>query len=308
MYLGFATGNVIQKFIPDIYNIIYYPQNNLFDYLIGNIAYNYYILVNKNQKCFIDNMAYITSDMVGLYNYNLSITNNILGYTTNNIKHFHINSLIFTHSHKPEHIKKEDSVLMDQRLTNEHKIFFSESSRQTWRLTKNTYVYNYGIPTVFEKTLQYPERKNVLILDLENTTYAKHVYQLLKNAGVETDIINTFDGNMLEINQIYNKYKICIDLAEHNIINLLCAVGSGCHGITIKNPMLFENYKHVNGIEFANNIDNIVALINSILNNPDNDSMSTNNSIEVKKQYDYDSFEKMTRSIIEKANNEAFVL
>lgn len=308
MHLGFATGNVIQKFIPNLFNIIYYPQNNLFDYLVGGLGYNYYIFVNKNEKCYTDNMAYITGDMIGLYNYNLSITNNILGYTTSNVKNFHINSLIFTHSHKPDHIKKEDSVLMDQRLLNEHKIFFNESSKQSWRLTKNTYVYKYGIPEIFTKTIEYINRKNVLILDIENTTYSKHIYQLLKNSGIDVDIINKFEGNMVDINNLFNKYKICIDLAEHNVINLLCGIGAGCYGITIKNPLFFENYKHVSGLEFMNNIDSILPTINKILQDPQANELAMDNSTKIKSEYDYSVFEANTRSIIKQANTEAFIL
>jgi hypothetical protein len=253
-------------------------------------------------------MAYLTGDMIGLYNYNLSITSNVLGYTTNNVKNFHVNSLIFTHSHKPEHIKKEDSVLMDQRLLNEHKIFFSESTRQSWRLTKNTYVYKYGVPKVFEKNTEYNDRKNVLILDIENTTYSKHVYQLLKSSGIDADILNKFDGNIAEINNLLNQYKICIDLAEHNVVNLLCGIGAGCYGITIKNPLFFENYKDVGGLEFINNIDSMIPTINRILQNPQANQLATDNSIKIKNEYDYSVFETKTKSIIEQANTEAFIL
>lgn len=305
MHLGFATGNVLQKFVPSVYNIIYYPQNNLFDYLITALEYNYYILGDNTTGIDLPNTIDLPNDRISLYNYNVSITNNIIGYTTNNIKHFHINSLIFTHSNKPVNIKKEDSLLMSQRLPREHKIFFTETARNSWRLENNVHVYKYGIPDNFSIQKNIKERKEILILNTENTQYAKHIYKILSQAGINTDIIARFPADIAGINSLFNEYKICIDLAEHNIINLLCAIASGCKGLTLKQSSVPDEYSSVNGLVFINSIDDLLKTVTRVLSQIENDN---DNSNDIKQQFSFEQFRQNTNEIIHKANNEAFIL
>ena len=161
MYLSFVTGNILQKITENNYNIVYYPQNNIIDHCISAIdKHRYYIFGSNNIHYKIDNMIDLPNDHLSLYNYNLCITNRLLNYTGNpTIKQFHLNTIILTHSHKPQNVKKEDSALMSQRLKKEVKIFFSESAKNSWRLD-NSIVLKYGVPSNFQYVNNITKRMN----------------------------------------------------------------------------------------------------------------------------------------------------
>jgi hypothetical protein len=103
-----------------------------------------------------------------------------------------------------------------------------------------------------------------------------------------------------------NNYKVCIDLAEHNILNLLCGIASGCTGLTIKSPATSEEYSNINGLTFISNIEEIFPALSQILNIGDDERK--NNSDSILKEFDFDNFSNIMSNIIQKANREAFIL
>jgi hypothetical protein len=307
MYLSFVTGNILQKITEDNYNIIYYPQNNIIDHCISAIdKHKYYMFGGNSLNYKIDNMIDLPDQHISLYNYNLCITNRILNYTNNpNIKQFHLNTIILTHSHKPQNIKKEDTVLMNQRVKKETKVFFSESAKNSWRL-ENSIAIKYGIPKTFQYTNDITKRKDVLILNYDNLPHAQQIQAALINKSYSCDIMNSCKTSIEDINSTMNNYKVCIDLAEHNILNLLCGIASGCTGLTIKSPATSEEYSNINGLTFISNIEEIFPALSQILNIGDDERK--NNSDSILKEFDFDNFSNIMSNIIQKANREAFIL
>jgi hypothetical protein len=306
MYLSFITGNVLEKFTDDKHNIIYYPQNNMFDHLLANINDHSYYIFGENKDNFqIANIINLPNSLVSLYNYNLSITNNILGYASNNLKHLHLNSIICTHSHKPSYIKKEDSLLMDQRLSKEIKVFFTESSKESWRISTGS-VIKYGIPELFSNEVLVENRKDVLILNFENTPHAKQIQQALLNSNYSCDIMDSCSVNTKEISKQFNNYKVCIDLSEHNIINLLCAIAAGCETITMMPQILASEYTDLDGLVFIESISQIGDAIQSVL--AISDERRQQNRDQVLERFSFNNFKTQFNSLITRANTEAFVL
>jgi hypothetical protein len=307
MYLSFVTGNILQKITEDNYNVIYYPQNNIIDHCISAIdKHKYYIFGSNNIHYELDNMIDLPNHHLSLYNYNLCITNRLLNYTSNpTIKQFHLNTIILTHSHKPQNVKKEDLVLMSQRLKKETKIFFSESAKNSWRLD-NSIVLKYGVPRAFQYVNSTTKRKDVLILNCDNSPYAQQIQATLIEKNYSCDIMSSFRIPIEVINSTMNNYKVCVDLAEHNVLNLLCGIASGCAGISIKSPITSEEYLNINGLTFINNIEEIFPALAQILDI--NDEERKNNSEAILNQFDFNNFSTIMSNIIQKANREAFTL
>jgi hypothetical protein len=307
MYLSFVTGNILQKITEDTYNIIYYPQNNMIDHCISAIDKHRYYMFGANKIDFqIENMIDLPDSHLSLYNYNLCITNRILNYINNpTVKQFHLNTIILTHSHKPQNIKKEDTLLMSQRLKKEIKVFFSESSKDSWRLD-NSIVLKYGVPSVFNVVNDTSKRKDVLILNYENLPHAQQIQAALINKNYSCDIMTSCRMPIENINNMLNNYKACIDLAEHNIFNLLCGVASGCTGLSIRSPTISEEYLNVNGLTFLNSVDEIFPVLSQVLDIGDEERK--NSSDDILKKFDFDNFSSKMRNIIQKANREAFTL
>jgi hypothetical protein len=226
-------------------------------------------------------------------------------FTSKNLKQWHINSLIFTHSYKPPYIKKEDALLMGQRLARETKIFFSESSKDSWNLQGRSITMKYGIPKNFAISKAPSERKDVLILNFENLPHNHQLYQALMSKGYTCEVMTSGVNSPEFINNQFNEYKICIDLAEHNISNLLCAISSGCVGVSLKTPMMSNDY-NLPGLILVDSVNDLVENIKDLLTIPDAEKEVF--SSEANKVFNFDTFSRDINKLMINANTEAFVL
>lgn len=304
MHLGFITGNILEKFTNPNYNIIYYPQNNLFDHLIGLIDdYNIMVFSASSDHCNIKNLTDLPSDRVNLYNYNLCISNSIIEYTKNNLKGFHLNSIICTHSQKPLYIKKEDVLLIGQRIAKEIKVFFSKAIIDSWKLNNNTYYIKYGIPDNFTYLKPHNERKDILIINSHNPVLTEKLKSALQEKNLSCDCMDIYNLELKNINELFNEYKICIDLNTDNIINVLCSIAAGCIGITPNNES--SEYKDLQGLFFINSLESIINTISSIMNTSYDPSTASN---EIKEAFPFNEFRNNMNNLIHKANREAFIL
>jgi hypothetical protein len=305
MHLGFITGNILEKFTNPNYNIIYYPQNNLFDHLIGFVGnFNIMVFSASSDHCKIKNLEDIPNNRINLYNYNLCISNNLIEYTKNNLKNFHLNSIICTHSAKPPYIKKEDTLLINQRINNEIKIFFSEYVKDSWKFhANNTYYVKYGIPDAFIYSKPHNERKDILIINSQNPMLTGKLMESLKQKNLVCDCLDIYNLSVEDLNELFNNYKTCIDLNIDNTINMLCAIASGCIGI-IPNTGSPE-YKDLQGLFFINSLESIINTIESILNTSYDPNAA---SEDIKKAFPFDEFKNKMNNLIHKANREAFIL
>jgi len=99
MYLSKITGNILNKFNQQIINILYQPQRNLFDLLLSECGFNLFIDKGyKYTQTGKSKIRQVTEEESDLFNYNVGISNNIVGYSNQKIfSALHLNSLIFTH-------------------------------------------------------------------------------------------------------------------------------------------------------------------------------------------------------------------
>lgn len=304
MYLSFITGNILQKFSPGKKNIIFYPQNNLFDHsLFELVDHNYYIFNDNKLNYNISNVIDLPKSYIDLYNYNLSITSNIISYSTSNLKRFHINSIIFTHSYRPHFIKKEDASILNNNLSREHKVFFSNEARDSWGMKNRSHVIKYGIPKAF-KVINNDRPKDILILNLDKSIHNSQLHRILQS-NYSCDMLDSYQMDIEKINETYNQYKVCIDLAEHNVSNLLCSIAAGCKAVTFKTAMINNEYGKISGLYLAESPADIPELVDNVLKNNSNIS---DNSSQIADMYDFDIFAEAINDLIEQTNKEAFIL
>lgn len=303
MYLSFTIGNILQKFSTNRKNIVYYQQNNLFDHSLFALDNNYYLFDNNQTSYGISNAIDLPGRMTNLYNYNLSLTNNIIGYSTSNIKNFHINSIIFTHSYRPHFIKKEDASILNNNLSRELKVFFSENAKMSWGINKRSSVIKYGIPKAFN-VVNKNRDKDILILNFDKAVHNQQLLMALRSNEYSCDTLDTCHMPIDDINNKLNEYKVCIDLAEHNIINMLCAVSAGCKAVTIKTAMLNNDYRDVPGLHLLDSPSDILDNIPTILKNNEN---IENQSETVSNMYSFETFSNNITSFVNEINQEAFL-
>lgn len=309
MYLGFQTGNILEKFTSsDSLNILYHPQRNLFDQCLFAITkHRYYLWKNNTFNFNSDNVIDLPNSYISLYNYNIAVTSDILGYCANTGKQIALNTVIATHSHRPSRIKKEDVVLMDNSLKNEDKIFFTQKSWESWKFTNNTHVIKYGIPDTLTYDKPYNEReKDILIFGFDNVSVYRNIVEAAKQNNISCDILSSSDISLENLHQHMNKYKICIDLMDHNMINILCGIACGCVGISLLTDSS-SDYLSVPGLHLINDLKDLFGLIKNILEKTNN-TISQQNSHSIKTEFNFDNFRASILDIYTKNNKEIFIL
>lgn len=291
-------GNILNKYNNQDINILYHPQNNLFDILISQLPFNFFVM-SENGSGFSDNISIIHPNDTNLYQFNLCMTNNIVGHSQDKrFARLGLNSIAFTHSEKPNQIKKEDLYLLNQNTKNIDKVFFSTYAKNTWKFIDKSHNINYGIPkNIFYIKNDTVRENKLLILNFER-----------RNMDIISDILNKnnipFDiatNVTKDIGDVFNKYSVCLEMNEHNIINLICANACGCYGISPNTPMLVSDFSNLN-IKLLNSIELIIQEIKNILDNPitiDND---------ITENYDFEVFKQYMSNLITNTNQEVCLI
>lgn len=307
MYLNSSTANVLNKFNGQKINILYEPQRNLFDIFLAECGYCLYFdssnVVASTQKT---NMVALNSDQYDLFNYNVGITNNILSYSSNKVfSNLHLNTIIFTHSYKPKNIKREDLLLMSNNMSKEKKVFFSRESADSWDFLTNKSVINYGIPTeILTSEIPFSERgEKVLILNFEGSSHVESIANLMESNGIKVDLIKDMTGDVNAIKELFNRYKVIIELNDHNIINLLAAVSCGCKCITHYNEMISANYSNIPNLFMAKSIGDLISISKNCFEEPLHESTEY-----IHTNFQFETFKNNIKNIIEQSNNEAFII
>lgn len=304
MYLSSITANVLNKFNNQRINILYEPQYNLFDVLLAECGLNLFIpksdrFVNLSSS----NFTALNEDQYALFNYNVGITNNIIGYS-NQKKYdaLHLNTVIFTHSYKPPAIKKEDLVLLNNSVKNTDKVFFETGSRDSWKLN-NSILINYGIPLDKFYSTNTDRSDRVLMLNFDRNPNIPTLIEFLEKHNIGVDIVQEISGDVDLLTELFNKYKVCIDLSDYNISNLLVCIACGCKAITYSTPMIMENYSNTPNLYTATTIQDLMSAIEKAM------VAETIDYVEFyEKQYNFVEFANKINNIITHSNNRAFIL
>lgn len=135
---------------------------------------------------------------------------------------YHVNSLILFHKEPPQAIKKEDKAILDKKLKNSYRLFFSKDIEKSWGL--NTIEKNISIEYGVPKIDLNDKNKNICVLNLNKDSGVHNLYQHIKNSIIDCDLIDTNTYNN-EILNILSQYKICV--IPHDIYDTLLTASLG---------------------------------------------------------------------------------
>lgn len=299
MYLGLMSDNTIFRDISrktKEKNIIYEPKYSLLDHIIYMSNDNYFILENNSYSSNIDNVLNIPNSHIEYYNYHFLMTHYI---------EKHLNDSFAMAAHLPtmfiidqvKNYKKEDKHIIQQKMNNHTKIFLNQSSYEYYGDRNKSFLINLGIPSeIFNNKSDFSKRGDVIIFDYGSISQQLKI--ALEKEGLSCVLINT-RINSATVEYLLNKYKVCIDISENYIGNLLVSLCCGCRAITTTNNPVVCPYIHHIDLN-----DNILSKIKDLIA-----STEDNNEIRqyIKDQYCFTKFQNSLHNIIQNISHEVYI-
>lgn len=226
MFSHQAVSNTLNKLF-DNNNLLYLGQKNLFYHtLIKNTNFN---IINDDSQPFIgilhdDPLSFSQqADRVHL--------------------EYHTNSLVFFHSEAPKVLKKEDKHILSKKLKDVIKVFFSNTIRDSWGLSKddNSYSIGYGCEIINQTN----KINNIAVLNFSHNGVINTIFSHIKNAFPDAHIINNIE-NIENLSQY--KIIVCLD----GLYDIIYCSSLGCSVLSnqdIENglPSIFR-IKNINDI------------------------------------------------------------
>jgi hypothetical protein len=211
---------------------------------------------------------------------------------------YHVNSLILFHKEPPQALKKEDKAILDKKLKNSYRLFFSKDIEKSWGLAtieKNINI-EYGVIRIDEKD----KNKNVCVVNLNKDNGIQNLYQHIKNTIIDCDLIDAHtDGD--EVLKILSQYKICI--IPHDTYDALLAASFG--GLVYTSSSQID--KSISNIAYIKDYNTINDRLKNDLNQWDNiNSLLKQNQSYIHDKYNIDKFYSEFNNICTSISRKAF--
>jgi len=306
MRLNMMTDNVLHKQLNTETNIIYYPNNSLFDQILYLLDNNYFVCADTPSSS--ENCRCLPEEYIDLYQYDICCSNEITSYKqhTNLIYGMHLSNLLFEHHYRSASLKKEDVYILNQSLSNTKKVFFNPFTMESWNLS-NSVTVNYGVPTdIFDVAKDENDVKDVLMLASNNPLRGQLYDYVTQNLNLQADIIETFGFTKIQdISNLFKKYKIFINI-KNTTIDSLCAASTGMQVLALsqKNPK-DERLNNVPNIQTHMDINTLIQSIDGLCKNF---VINKNANEYIKNNYNFDSFNNEMQNILDTVKREAFII
>lgn len=302
MRLSIVNSNIIEQHLGTVSNIIYKPYNRIFDLILFDIGYNFFIFDDQYVSN-TSNAFGLPKSHIDLYNYSLYITNDILDLAKDLLStQLHLNTICFEHNNKYSQLKKEDLFIIKQKSKKIPKIFFDQHYLESWN-QKYSILVEYGIPTyILKKEVDLENRlKDVVIGNLPNNIIGYQLQKFLENQGLVVDILDINGLNTLkDFSDYFNRYKVFIDLTNQKLLALTSYI-CGCRTI-----VLGESNHGVPLIKTASSIEEVIQNLN---NNQYIESEYIDGISVINNRYNYSVFKNKISNIInDESKGKAFLL
>jgi hypothetical protein len=247
--------NTLNKLLDSKINILYEPNQSLFDVVFPEIDATILRTESASSKYFYYD-AYVTSNFFSHVNYR------------NKFLHNHqIQDVVIFHQKTPNVFKKEDKTILRNNLSSTYKIFPTSLIANEWDIQdKKSMTINYGIPSIKHELIPFKDRNTVLFMNFNDDTNVNNLFASIKTFFPDAILINKLvNDSLAETLKFISNYKIVIDLA--NPFNSLCATACGCFTITnqisddsIKSCLVTQNFREAKEL-----ISNIISNANTDL-------------------------------------------
>ena len=271
-------------------NILYRESNSFFDHIIQELDCNFFSMNNKRQKS-----IYVTDETIGLYSYDLLLTNGILNKHKDNVDTMlHTNSLIFEHMPQNILLKKEDSIILRSNVAKYNIVLYSKTDLNF----EKQHNMQYGIPLEIFDIKSTPKTNKILIRHMNKNLYKRLAYHL--NQKYICEEVN-MDCTIEDINDQLSDCEFFIELTDQ-YTNVLCAASKGCKCIANQNL----NHDNLDGTYYYSGIDQIIKIVEENIDK----TIDTNKNREyIDNKYNYQNFIDNTYNLIYKlSKQEAFIL
>lgn len=298
MHLSFINANILHQLLEEKVNIVYNPINRIFDDILYLIDFNFFVFGDYMPTS--SNCIALSSNYIDLYNYDIALFNGIVNGSQQTVsKTLHINTMIFEHDPKPNNLKKEDILILNNKTKRIKKIFFNQQYMNTWN-QDNSICLSYGVPTeIFKYVLSYVDRQDVLIYG--NPILSQQIYNHLNNTNKTCAILDYSQLKLEQLNKKLNNYKTVINLYNDNLLSLV-AVAAGCNVITL------ANNSTIPGVYAKQSIEQIIATLETVLQNNSGPNEATVAQY-LDDNHNFDLFKiKLSELIRTTAKREAFIL
>jgi len=306
MRLSMQSSNIIHQILEKDISVIYEPHNSLFDHILCSCIkdINYYIF-SPDADNISDNCVNLPESNYDIHSYDICLYNNVLSVINkqSNIANFlHVNSLLFQHNTKSGKIKKEDALIIDQKIGHVNKIFFDDNIMSSWNL-HNSHLIQYGIPLNLFHNNNRDRHIDILLL-CNNKPLIENIYNALVSNNMKCETVSDIKTLKLDdINNKFNESKTVLDL-ENNTINQLCALACGCEVAAL------AAYSHPGlspWIITKNSIDSLVEYCiaqKNVHHNRNYDQLQKY----LEQNFNYDQFKIALSKIIQSNKRKAFIL
>jgi hypothetical protein len=230
--------NTLNKLLDSNINILYEPNQSLFDVVFPEIDATILRTESASSKYFYYD-AYVTSNFFSHVNYR------------NKFLHNHqTQDVVIFHQKTPNVFKKEDKTILRNNLSSAYKIFPTSVIADEWGMQdKKSITINYGIPSIKHELIPFKNRNTVLFMNFNDDTNVNNLFASIKTFFPDAILINKLVNNSLEETlKLISNYKIVIDLAHP--FNALCATACGCFTVTnqisddsIKSCLVTQNFR-----------------------------------------------------------------
>lgn len=286
-----------------------YPTQNIIDGVYRsskNFRYNLSINLENSifQTLLLDNkdINFIqVSDSIEYLNY-IHSTININGHISSNyLDHFqnkrlyntyHIKDFVLFLNSPLKILKKEDLILVRNRLYSTKKIFITQEIANQWNVIQDGYTLDPGIKQI---NLTKDKRKDLIILG-HNVKTTQKIYQILQNKYKDTHTIHSINGYDSIINTL-TEYKACVNLGPS--IDSLYAMAAGC--VVVSKDAINNN------VYTFNNTTDLAKVVQESINEYDI-KKQIDYSYDLINKYDYSLFEKNIKKYIKSIIMEPFIL
>ncbi len=256
------------------YNILYKPHDTFFDSAINYITSDIMTPICLENKNLIQNIFY-----------SALWTNDIIDFSQRipDYAEFYTQYILAIHSPPSPLLKREDINILKNRL-HSYKILSFDQNKQSWPIDNISHI-SYGVPDLGD--LDITKSKDILVINTKRQKQSHILYQYLKKAFPNTDMLELQSYDIENISKVLSQYKVCIDI--ENYYNLILANACGAYGITASDS--FDDT-----IIKAKDYDDIVRVLPNLLllGNRDAEAIRKNTL----NKYDWNKFNQNINSYI----------
>ena len=193
-----------------------------------------------------------------------------------------------------EFLKKEDFILLSERLSRVKLLCFGEDIAKQWpnNIVNSSYIIE---PGILHKDINIEDRYPLIIMS-DGSKSSQKICSILNSKYENIKIITSFDDYESVIEQL-NKYKVCLNL--NTSLDSIASLGCGC--ITIAKKSINKN------ILIYNSIEEITKIIDESIISFDIKKQK-DISTHIMQKYKYDIFQEKFDQTIDMYLREAFTI